>query len=67
MKFLSITFVVLVFLFAISLYLSLRTLTSHGQIGVKNGSKGLAFSFGALILLYLLALGSANGGYTGRC
>ena len=34
---------------------------------MKNGLKGLAFGFGALILLCLLLLISVEQSYTGRC
>jgi hypothetical protein len=67
MKIALFTLASLFFLFAISLYLSLRTVTSPDQIGVKNGSKGLAFGLGVLILLCLVLFVSVAQGYTGRC
>lgn len=67
MKIVLFTLASLLFLFAISLYVSLRAVTSPDQIGVKNGSKGLAFGLGVLILLCLLVLVGAAQGYKGRC
>ncbi len=56
----------LIFLFAISLRMSLKEV-SEDQINVKNGSRGLAFGLAILILLCLLMLIGSAQAYTGRC
>lgn len=66
MKIALYTLASLIFLFAISLKMSLKQV-AVGQVNLKNGSKGLAFGLGTLILLCLLQLASVAQGYAGRC